>query len=131
MTGCVRCGKDLSKVELIRAMEGGLYCSDNCALLELSAKRPFENTACVKDYYRQVMEVVTPQEIGLCEGTAPLNPVVAILMKRDGMSKRDAQNLVDNVREQIISAAASSFDAEDIIASELGLEPDYIFDILN
>ena len=131
MTKCLRCGQDLSKVKYIHAVEGALYCSDNCALLQISSQRPFDNTACVRAYYKEVAEVVTPQEIGLCKHPVPRNRVVEILMARDGMSEADAIALVDDVREQIIAAASSSFDAEDIIASELGLEPDYIFDILN
>ena len=129
MTRCRRCGKDLSKVDLIRAMEGMLFCSDMCALIHISTQKSFDNTARVKEYYDKVVELVTPQDIGLCD-EAPLNPVVKILMKRDGMSKQDAQDLVDNVRENVLQCGGSFEDASDILADGLGLEMDYIFDVL-
>ena len=57
-----------------------------------------------------------------------MNRVVEILMKRDGISREEATRLVDDTREEILES--DPFDADDIIACNLGLEPDYIFDIL-
>lgn len=57
-----------------------------------------------------------------------MNKVVEILMKRDGMTKAEAEKLIDETREELL--AADPFEAEDIIADYLGLEPDYIMDIL-
>ena len=61
-----------------------------------------------------------------------MNRVVKILMKRDGLSKEDAYDLVNEVRAKMQDAiACGDYDlAEEIIESDLGLEPDYIFDIL-
>ena len=61
-----------------------------------------------------------------------MNRVVEILMKRDGYSKEDAYDLVNDVRAEMQDAiACGDYDlAEEIIESDLGLEPDYIFDIL-
>lgn len=129
MTRCRRCGKDLSKVDLIRAMEGMLFCSDTCALIHISTQKSFDNTARVKEYYNEVVELITPQDIGLCDD-APLNPVVKILMKRDGMSKQEAQELVASVRETVEQCSGSFEAASDVLADELGLEMDYIFDVL-
>lgn len=56
------------------------------------------------------------------------NKVVRILMERDGLSKKEAEERLEEVREMI--ADADPWDAEDIIADELGLELDYIFDII-
>ena len=53
-----------------------------------------------------------------------INPVVAILMRRDGLTKAEAQDLVDECRE-----ALESGDYE-AIQDYLGLEDDYIFDVL-
>lgn len=56
------------------------------------------------------------------------NKVVKILMERDGMTKQEAQETVDNVRELL--SEAEPWEADDILMDELGLEMDYIFDIL-
>lgn len=57
------------------------------------------------------------------------NRVVEILMKRDGMSEAEAKRLVAETREEILSCD-DAFEVDDILACNLGLEPDYIFDIL-
>ena len=56
------------------------------------------------------------------------NEVVRILMKRDGLTREEAEERLDEVREMI--SEADVWEAEDIIADELGLEMDYIFDIM-
>lgn len=53
-----------------------------------------------------------------------INPVVAILMRRDGLTKAEAQDLVDECREALENG---NYEA---IQDYLGLEDDYIFDIL-
>lgn len=56
------------------------------------------------------------------------NEVVRILMERDGMTREEAEETLEEVREML--TFADPWEAEDIIADELGLEMDYIFDIL-
>lgn len=56
------------------------------------------------------------------------NRVIRILMERDDLSREEAQETLDYVREML--SEADPWKAEDIIADELGLEMDYIFDIL-
>ena len=56
-----------------------------------------------------------------------LNKVLKILQERDDMSLEDAKDLVDETRELIIR---NPEEAEMIMAEQLGLEPDYLFDIL-
>ena len=56
------------------------------------------------------------------------NEVIRILMERDGLSREEAQERLDEVREMMCDA--DPYEAEDILADELGLEMDYIFDIL-
>ena len=51
--------------------------------------------------------------------------VVKILMKRDGITKKEAENLIEECRE-----ALEEGDTE-AIQEYLGLEDDYIFDILD
>lgn len=57
-----------------------------------------------------------------------MNKVVEILMRRDGMTKSEAESLVEETREALL--LGDPYEAEDIIVDYLGLEPDYIMDIL-
>lgn len=56
-----------------------------------------------------------------------MNRVVGILMERDDMTEEEATELLDEVREMILENSDS---AEDVVLEELGLEMDYIFDII-
>ena len=58
------------------------------------------------------------------------NKVVDILMKRDDMSRREAQDRFNEVREMIQECNFDPFETEDILIEELGLEMDYIFEFL-
>lgn len=61
-----------------------------------------------------------------------MNEVVEILMKRDGMSKTEAceavQNIVDETFE--IMASEGSEEAEDFWTSSTGLETDYLLGLI-
>lgn len=59
-----------------------------------------------------------------------MNSIIEILMNRDGMSKEDAINKLNEVRTMISDADYNIDEVEDIIMMELGLEMDYIDDIL-
>ena len=59
-----------------------------------------------------------------------MNRVVKILMNRDGMTENEATSCLDDVRKMLAECNYDIEEAEDIIYSELGLEPDYIMDIL-
>ena len=61
-----------------------------------------------------------------------MNEVVRVLMSRDNMSREEAEHYLQNVREEIDDAIAEGDYGlvEDIVYSDLGLEMDYIFDIL-
>lgn len=54
--------------------------------------------------------------------------VINILMNRDGMTRDEARELVIETREMLLSADV--WEADEIVADQLGLEPDYIMDIL-
>lgn len=56
-----------------------------------------------------------------------MNRVINILMKRDDIEYEDARSLVKETKDEIIS---NSIDANEIIKDYLGLEPDYLEDIL-
>lgn len=58
-----------------------------------------------------------------------MNRVIKILMERNGMNYEDARSLVIETRDEIINSG--TWDPDDIIADYLGLEPDYLDDILN
>lgn len=56
-----------------------------------------------------------------------MKKIIKILMERDGMSRSDAKDLVEETKNMLISA--DPFEADEIMADMLGLEPDYIMDI--
>jgi hypothetical protein len=55
------------------------------------------------------------------------NRVIKILMERDGMTRKEAEDRLYYVHEAILD---DPYIAEDILAEELGLEPDYLFDVI-
>lgn len=62
-----------------------------------------------------------------------MTSVANILVTRDGITQQEALDRVKECRDRIYAEAVPSGDYEvmaDIIADELGLEPDYCFDIL-
>ena len=59
-----------------------------------------------------------------------MNEVVEILMKRDGLSRREAQEQFNEVQEMIQECNFDPVETEDILIEELGLEMDYIFEFL-
>ena len=56
-----------------------------------------------------------------------VNRIVEILMKRDGMSRKEAEADLDRVRSEFDPTCD---DPDEVLAIEFGLEPDYIFDLL-
>lgn len=61
-----------------------------------------------------------------------MSELIRTLMARDGITKDEAKRMVDEVREEILEAVYDGDynEAEEIMLSELGLEMDYIYDIL-
>jgi len=62
-----------------------------------------------------------------------INKVVEILMSRDNMTRSEAESLLDSVRAEIndvLECGGDYDEIEDIMYCELGLEMDYIHDIL-
>ena len=58
-----------------------------------------------------------------------MNPVVKILMERDNKTEQEAIDLVRETKEDLMNSRCN--DGADIIMEDLGLEPDYIIDILD
>lgn len=54
--------------------------------------------------------------------------VIQILMERDGISRKEAIELISQTREELLQC--DPFEADEIMMSMLGLEPDFILDIL-
>jgi len=50
----------------------------------------------------------------------------AVIMRRDGLSAREAQTLIDEARERV----AGGEDPEEVLHDDFGLEPDYFWDLL-
>ena len=60
------------------------------------------------------------------------NRVIKILMNRDGITRDEAVSRINECQEMIEEAMVEGdFEGvDDIIASELGLEPDYVMDLM-
>lgn len=60
------------------------------------------------------------------------NKIKQILMERDGLSSEEAQEIIDETRAELIDAidGTSCLSPEEVLANELGLELDYIWDLL-
>lgn len=61
-----------------------------------------------------------------------MNTIIKILMKRDGYSKAEAKEMVDDTMNEVYEAIACGDNdlAEEIFTSNLGLEPDYLINAL-
>lgn len=59
-----------------------------------------------------------------------MNKVVEILMQRDSMTQEEAGDLLIQTRQELDDCNYDIEESEDIISSNLGLEMDYILDIL-
>ena len=58
--------------------------------------------------------------------------IIQLLMRRDGVSRKEATQMYKDTRSELLDAimGTSCLDQEDVLAEELGLEPDYIFDFI-
>ena len=62
-----------------------------------------------------------------------MEDIVKILMERDGLSHQEAQQMVEECRQRLQDEAIPTGDielAEEILAEELGLELDYMMDLI-
>ena len=55
-----------------------------------------------------------------------INPIVKILMERDDMLRDEAEELVDELKGRVYAGE----NPEDLLQDELGLEPDYLYDLI-
>ena len=61
-----------------------------------------------------------------------MDSIAEVLMRRDGLSEEDAKREVDDFKADIEDSIMSGDleDIEDALMNDLGLEPDYLMDIL-
>ena len=61
-----------------------------------------------------------------------MKETVKVLMKRDGMTRKEAEEMVNNARYEInnMLEEAEYDEIEDMLACDFGLEMDYIFDFI-
>jgi len=59
-----------------------------------------------------------------------MESIKQVLMKRDNMSSKAANELIRLAREEFESRMESGEDASDICEEYFGLEPDYIYDLI-
>jgi len=63
-----------------------------------------------------------------------MKEIIEILMKRDGLSFDNASDVVNDLREQLtlmVDEGSGLTEIQDYFSDELGLEPDYLFEILD
>ena len=61
-----------------------------------------------------------------------MNKIARVLMKRDGMTYEEADNLIDEAREALQNYLdeGDSFGAENVCEEFFGLEPDYLDELI-
>lgn len=60
-----------------------------------------------------------------------MNDTIKVLMRRDGLSEAEATERFNEVKDMIQNESNLTYDApEEILAYELGLEMDYIWDFI-
>ena len=59
------------------------------------------------------------------------NRIKAILMERDNMSEQDAEELIMSAYQDMHDRLAEGEQPHDICEEWFGLEPDYIFDLMD
>lgn len=55
-----------------------------------------------------------------------MSELIRVLMRRDGLTRAEAAELIADARARVIDGE----DPEEILHDEFGLEPDYVFDLL-
>ena len=62
----------------------------------------------------------------------PYQYIIDLIAKRDEIPEGEAEQAVEECREQmkLVIKAGNPFEAEEILADYLGLEPDYLLDML-
>lgn len=56
-----------------------------------------------------------------------MSELTKVLMERDGIDETEAKELIDNAKQRVEDGE----DPEEVLYDEFGLEPDYVFDLLD
>jgi len=48
------------------------------------------------------------------------------IMERDNLSSEEADSMIEDAKEQVLAGE----DPDEVLANDFGLEPDYVFDLL-
>jgi len=62
-----------------------------------------------------------------------IEPVKAVLMRRDGLTAEEAQSRVDDFKaelEELLGEEVGLDEVEELLADHFGLEPDYLMEFL-
>ena len=60
-----------------------------------------------------------------------MSEIIKILMDRDGLTYDEAREMYEETQEEIYGALENGdYNIDDILADNLCLEPDYIFDLI-
>ncbi|MFR2851995.1 hypothetical protein [Hungatella sp.] len=59
-----------------------------------------------------------------------MNRIIEILMKRDGNTEKEAKARLEEVKDMLVECNYDADETEKIMMEQLGLEMDYIEDIL-
>lgn len=59
-----------------------------------------------------------------------MNRIAKILMERDDLTKEEAEEEIKEVQSMMEDCGYNPEECEDILQSQLGLEPDYLMDII-
>jgi hypothetical protein len=59
-----------------------------------------------------------------------VDSIVDVLMRRDGLSREEAEDEVQNAREELMDRLADGDDPYDICQELFGLEPDYLMELI-
>ena len=94
-----------------------------------------EGAGCEVWGYVEYERELTPEEIRnyeLVKELTGVEKIVSIIMRRDEISREEAEESVNEARTAILEAAADGDTeaAEEILQDELYLEPDYLIDLL-
>jgi hypothetical protein len=56
-----------------------------------------------------------------------MNPIVKILMERDGLTEQEAKQRLRLAQNRVLGGE----DPEEVLFDEFGIEPDYVFDLID
>lgn len=59
-----------------------------------------------------------------------MEKIIQILMKRDGLTRQEAINHLEDVRQMMNDCCYEPEECEEIFIEQVGLEPDYLMDFL-